>query len=186
MVSISRARGRRGRQVALEKRQTHCSGSDADRRVRLALWRPPAGRGPVVRRGSGSGAEPARHAHSLRRPWAFRSIGRPPLFRLIARTGHQPDGSNDGPRLGLTDHVVHRERGNGRGSQRFHLHAAGTYRRGLGTNAARASGPVRIRTETATIGPGGVEMEALTAAAVAALTVYDLSLIHISEPTRPY
>ncbi len=38
----------------------------------------------------------------------------------------------------------------------------------------RASSSVRIRTETATIGPSGVEMEALTAAAVAALTVYDM------------
>ena len=38
----------------------------------------------------------------------------------------------------------------------------------------RAAGVVRIRVETATIGPSGVEMEALTAAAVAALTVYDM------------
>jgi cyclic pyranopterin monophosphate synthase len=38
----------------------------------------------------------------------------------------------------------------------------------------RASGLVRIRVETATIGPSGVEMEALTAAAVAALTIYDM------------
>lgn len=38
----------------------------------------------------------------------------------------------------------------------------------------RAASSVRIRTETATIGPNGVEMEALTAAAVAALTVYDM------------
>ena len=32
----------------------------------------------------------------------------------------------------------------------------------------------------------GVEMEAMMACSVAALTIYDLSLIHISEPTRPY
>ena len=38
----------------------------------------------------------------------------------------------------------------------------------------RAGGLVRIRVETATIGPSGVEMEALTAASVAALTVYDM------------
>jgi cyclic pyranopterin phosphate synthase len=38
----------------------------------------------------------------------------------------------------------------------------------------RAAGLIRIRVETAAIGPGGVEMEALTAAAVAALTVYDM------------
>jgi cyclic pyranopterin monophosphate synthase len=38
----------------------------------------------------------------------------------------------------------------------------------------RAGSLVRIRVETAAIGPGGVEMEALTAAAVAALAVYDM------------
>jgi cyclic pyranopterin phosphate synthase len=38
----------------------------------------------------------------------------------------------------------------------------------------RAAGVLRIRAEAATIGPTGVEMEALTAAAVAALTVYDM------------
>jgi cyclic pyranopterin monophosphate synthase len=38
----------------------------------------------------------------------------------------------------------------------------------------RAASSVKIRTETATIGPVGVEMEALTAAAVAALAVYDM------------
>jgi cyclic pyranopterin monophosphate synthase len=38
----------------------------------------------------------------------------------------------------------------------------------------RAAGVLRIRTEAATTGPTGVEMEALTAAAVAALTVYDM------------
>jgi cyclic pyranopterin phosphate synthase len=38
----------------------------------------------------------------------------------------------------------------------------------------RAAGGLRIRTEAATIGVTGVEMEALTAASVAALTVYDM------------
>ena len=38
----------------------------------------------------------------------------------------------------------------------------------------RAAGLLRIRAEAATTGPTGVEMEALTAASVAALTVYDM------------
>ena len=38
----------------------------------------------------------------------------------------------------------------------------------------RAAGGLRIRAEAATIGPTGVEMEALTAVSVAALTVYDM------------
>ncbi len=38
----------------------------------------------------------------------------------------------------------------------------------------RAAGVVRISVESAAIGAAGVEMEALTAAAVAALTVYDM------------
>jgi len=38
----------------------------------------------------------------------------------------------------------------------------------------RASGVLRIRAEAATTGPTGVEMEAMTAASVAALTVYDM------------
>ena len=38
----------------------------------------------------------------------------------------------------------------------------------------RAAGGLRIRAESATVGPTGVEMEALTAASVAALTVYDM------------
>ena len=37
------------------------------------------------------------------------------------------------------------------------------------------SGGVRIRATVATTAPTGVEMEALTAAAVAALTVYDMT-----------
>ena len=45
---------------------------------------------------------------------------------------------------------------------------------------------VEIISTVKTTGPTGVEMEALTAASISALTVYDLSLIHISEPTRPY
>jgi cyclic pyranopterin monophosphate synthase len=38
----------------------------------------------------------------------------------------------------------------------------------------RAGGGLRIRAEAATTGPTGVEMEALTAASVAALTAYDM------------
>ena len=38
----------------------------------------------------------------------------------------------------------------------------------------RVAGVLRIRAEAATTGPTGVEMEALTGAAVAALTVYDM------------
>ncbi|MFN8518339.1 MAG: cyclic pyranopterin monophosphate synthase MoaC, partial [Chloroflexota bacterium] len=38
----------------------------------------------------------------------------------------------------------------------------------------RAAGGLRIRATTATVGQTGVEMEALTAASVAALTVYDM------------
>ncbi len=38
-----------------------------------------------------------------------------------------------------------------------------------------AEGGVRITATAATVGPTGVEMEALTAAAVAALTVYDMT-----------
>src|SRR5437762_11644955 len=38
----------------------------------------------------------------------------------------------------------------------------------------RAAGALRIRAEAATTGPTGVEMEALTAVSIAALTVYDM------------
>jgi cyclic pyranopterin phosphate synthase len=38
----------------------------------------------------------------------------------------------------------------------------------------RVAGVLRIRAEAATTGPTGVEMEALTAASVAALTIYDM------------
>ena len=38
----------------------------------------------------------------------------------------------------------------------------------------RIAGVLRIRAEAATMGPTGVEMEALTAASIAALTVYDM------------
>ncbi len=41
--------------------------------------------------------------------------------------------------------------------------------------AAVAEGGVRITATVATTGPTGVEMEALTAAAIAALTVYDMT-----------
>jgi cyclic pyranopterin monophosphate synthase len=42
-------------------------------------------------------------------------------------------------------------------------------------HAEVVSGGVRIEASAATTGPTGVEMEALTAAAVAALTVYDMT-----------
>ena len=38
----------------------------------------------------------------------------------------------------------------------------------------RAAGVLRVRAEAATTGPTGVEMEALTAASVASLTIYDM------------
>jgi hypothetical protein len=38
----------------------------------------------------------------------------------------------------------------------------------------RAASALRVRAEAATVGPTGVEMEALVAASVAALTVYDM------------
>jgi cyclic pyranopterin phosphate synthase len=38
----------------------------------------------------------------------------------------------------------------------------------------RPGGGIRIRAEAATVGPTGVEMEALTAASIAALTAYDM------------
>src|SRR5512135_3009323 len=38
----------------------------------------------------------------------------------------------------------------------------------------RPAGVLRVRAEAATTGPTGVEMEALTAASVAALTIYDM------------
>ena len=38
----------------------------------------------------------------------------------------------------------------------------------------RVAGGLRVRAEAATVGPTGVEMEAMTAASVAALTVYDM------------
>ncbi len=44
----------------------------------------------------------------------------------------------------------------------------------VGITPDRAAGGLRIRAEAATTGPTGVEMEALTAATVAALTVYDM------------
>src|SRR5208283_4194625 len=42
-------------------------------------------------------------------------------------------------------------------------------------HAEIAEGGVRVTATAATVGPTGVEMEALTAAAVAALTVYDMT-----------
>ena len=44
----------------------------------------------------------------------------------------------------------------------------------VGVDASVEEGGVRIAASAATTGPTGVEMEALTAAAVAALTVYDM------------
>ncbi len=38
----------------------------------------------------------------------------------------------------------------------------------------RAAGALRVRAEAATVGPTGVEMEALTAVSIAALTIYDM------------
>jgi cyclic pyranopterin phosphate synthase len=45
----------------------------------------------------------------------------------------------------------------------------------IDVEAEIAEGGVRITATAATVGPTGVEMEALTAAAVAALTVYDMT-----------
>jgi cyclic pyranopterin phosphate synthase len=45
---------------------------------------------------------------------------------------------------------------------------------GIGKDGER-SGGVRITATAATVGPTGVEMEALTAASVAALTIYDMT-----------
>lgn len=44
----------------------------------------------------------------------------------------------------------------------------------VGITPDRAAGGLRITAEAATTGPTGVEMEALTAASIAALTVYDM------------
>ena len=44
----------------------------------------------------------------------------------------------------------------------------------VGVTPDRAAGVLRIRAEAATMAQTGVEMEALTAASVAALTVYDM------------
>lgn len=45
----------------------------------------------------------------------------------------------------------------------------------MDVRAEIVDGGVRITATAATVGPTGVEMEALTAAAVAALTVYDMT-----------
>jgi cyclic pyranopterin monophosphate synthase len=45
----------------------------------------------------------------------------------------------------------------------------------IDVQAEIADGGVRITASVATVGPTGVEMEALTAAAIAALTVYDMT-----------
>ena len=54
------------------------------------------------------------------------------------------------------------------------VHPAGLTQLLVNAVPDRAAGAVKIRVETAAIGPTGVEMEALTAAAVTALTVYDM------------
>jgi cyclic pyranopterin phosphate synthase len=54
------------------------------------------------------------------------------------------------------------------------VHPAGLTQLVVNASPDRAASAVKIRVETAAIGPTGVEMEALTAAAVAALTVYDM------------
>ena len=54
------------------------------------------------------------------------------------------------------------------------VHPAGLTQLLVNATPDRAASAVKIRAETAAIGPTGVEMEALTAAAVAALTVYDM------------
>jgi cyclic pyranopterin monophosphate synthase len=54
------------------------------------------------------------------------------------------------------------------------VHPAGLTQLLVNASPDRAAAAVRIRVETAAFGPTGVEMEAVTAAAVAALTVYDM------------
>jgi cyclic pyranopterin phosphate synthase len=54
------------------------------------------------------------------------------------------------------------------------VHTAGLTELLVNAVPDRAAGAVRIRSETAAVGATGVEMEALTAAAVAALTIYDM------------
>jgi len=54
------------------------------------------------------------------------------------------------------------------------VHPAGLTQLVVNAVPDRAASAVKIRVETAAVGPTGVEMEALTAAAVAALTVYDM------------
>jgi len=54
------------------------------------------------------------------------------------------------------------------------VHPAGLTQLVVNAVPDRAASAVKIRVETAAFGPTGVEMEALTAAAVAALTVYDM------------
>ena len=54
------------------------------------------------------------------------------------------------------------------------VHPAGLTQLVVNASPDRAASAVRIHTETAAMGTTGVEMEALTAAAVAALTIYDM------------
>ncbi len=54
------------------------------------------------------------------------------------------------------------------------VHPAGLTALIVNASPDRAGSAIRIRSETAAFGQAGVEMEALTAAAVAALTIYDM------------
>jgi cyclic pyranopterin phosphate synthase len=54
------------------------------------------------------------------------------------------------------------------------VHPAGLTQLVVNASPDRAASAVRIRAETAAVGATGVEMEAMTAAAVAALTIYDM------------
>ncbi|MGA3029894.1 MAG: cyclic pyranopterin monophosphate synthase MoaC [Candidatus Limnocylindrales bacterium] len=54
------------------------------------------------------------------------------------------------------------------------VHPAGLTALVVNASPDRARSAIRIRSETAAVGQAGVEMEALTVAAVAALTVYDM------------
>jgi cyclic pyranopterin monophosphate synthase len=54
------------------------------------------------------------------------------------------------------------------------VHPAGLTQLIVNASPDRAASAVKVRAETAAFGPTGVEMEAITAAAVAALTIYDM------------
>jgi cyclic pyranopterin phosphate synthase len=54
------------------------------------------------------------------------------------------------------------------------VHPAGLTQLLVSATPDRAASAIKVRAETAAVGPSSVEMEALTAAAVAALTIYDM------------